>query len=145
MRAYRFRLDSVLRVRALQQRVAAQQLAVAAGELHRARAELDQALRSLSALSAPTGHLTAHAVHWSQAQSERMSGTASERSVDVATAEEAARQATQVWGRARQRTVALERLDERHFALWQTDFDRAEIFVLDELTTARTTHDGCAQ
>ena len=55
MKAYRFRLDSVLRVRQLQERVAAQQLAVAVRDLHGARTELARARRSLDGPGRPRG------------------------------------------------------------------------------------------
>ena len=138
MKAYRFRLDSVLRVRQLQERVATQQLAVALRELHCARAELACVRRSLEGLAAPSGRLTIGAVQWTHAQSSRMSEAARQRADIVEAAEEAARQATQAWGSARQRTATLERLDERHLALWRREFDRSEGVVLDELATRRT-------
>jgi hypothetical protein len=58
VKAYRFRLDSVLRVRQLQERVAAQQLAVAVRELQAARAQLARARRALAGLDAPSGRHT---------------------------------------------------------------------------------------
>lgn len=137
MKAYRFRLDSVLRVRQLQERAAAQRLAVAVRELQDARAELASARRSLAGLAAPAGRVTAGMVQWTQAQSDRMSERARQRSAEVETAEELARQATGDWGTAQQRMATLERLDERHLALWRTEFDRSEGVALDDLTTAR--------
>lgn len=137
MKAYRFRLDSVLRVRQLQERAAAQRLAVAVRELQDARAELASARRSLAGLAAPAGRVTAGMVQWTQAQSDRMSERTRQRSAEVETAEELARQATGDWGTAQQRMATLERLDERHLALWRTEFDRSEGVALDDLTTAR--------
>jgi flagellar export protein FliJ len=137
VKAYRFRLDSVLRVRQLQERAAAQRLAAAVRELQCARAELASARRSLAGLAAPAGRLSAGTVQWTQAQSDRMSERARQRADEVDTAEELARQATQAWGTAQQRMATLERLDERHLAMWRTEFDRSEGLALDDLTTAR--------
>jgi flagellar protein FliJ len=137
VRAYRFRLDSVLRVRQLQERAAAQQLALAIRDLHRARAELASARRALAGMTAPAGRLTVGAVEWTHAQSDRISERARQRGDALEAAQELARQATEAWGAARQRTATLERLDERHLALWRTEFDRSEGVVLDDLTTAR--------
>jgi flagellar FliJ protein len=137
VKAYRFRLDSVLRVRQLQERAAAQRLAVAVRELQDARAELASARRSLAGLAAPAGRVTAGTVQWTQAQSDRMSEQARQRAAEVETAGELARQATGDWGTAQQRMATLERLDERHLALWRTEFDRSEGIALDDLTTAR--------
>jgi len=142
VKAYRFRLDSVLRVRQLQERVAAQQLAVAARDLHCARTELACARRSLEGLAAPAGRLTVGAVQWAHAQSGRMSERARKSADEVEAAEEATRQATQTWGSARQRTALLERLDDRHLALWRAELDRSEAVALDDLATGRKTGEG---
>ncbi len=137
MKAYRFRLDSVLRVRRLQERVAAQQLAVAVRDLHGARSELERARRSLEGLAAPAGRLTVGAVQWTHAQSDRMSERARRTADDVAAAEEVTRQATETWGSARQSTAILERLDDRQLALWRAELDRSEAIALDDLANGR--------
>jgi flagellar export protein FliJ len=142
VKAYRFRLDSVLRVRQLQERVAAQQLAVAVRDLQQARTELARARRSLAGLAAPTGRHTVGAAQWVHAQSGRMSERACTCAEEVEAAAEAARQATQAWGSARQRTAMLERLDERHVALWRAELDRSEAVALDDLATGRKSGEG---
>jgi flagellar protein FliJ len=142
MKAYRFRLDSVLRVRRLQERVATQQLAAAVRELDYAQTESARARRSLESMAAPAGRLTVGALQWAHAQSTRMSETASERAEAVEVAAEAARQANEAWGSAKQRTATLERLDERHVALWRIELERNEAAVLDDLATRRTAGEG---
>jgi flagellar export protein FliJ len=138
VKAYRFRLESVLRVRQLQEQAAAQRLALAVRALHDARAELARARRSLETLAAPAGRLTAGAVEWAHEQSDRMAENARDKADEVQAAAEATRQARDLWGSARQRMATLERLDERHLALWRTEFDRSEAMVLDDLATRRT-------
>jgi flagellar protein FliJ len=135
VKAYRFRLESVLRVRRLQEQVATQKLAVAVRALHQAESESACAKRSLEGLAAPAGRLTMEAVHWVHDQSTRMSDTLRARTEAAAAATEAAVQANQEWGSARRRTATLERLDERHVALWRIEADRSEAKVLDELAT----------
>jgi flagellar biosynthesis chaperone FliJ len=71
-----------------------------------------------------------------------MSETARQSADEVQKAGEAARQATQAWGSARQRTAMLERLDERHLTLWRAELDRSEAVALDDLTSGRRTGDG---
>jgi flagellar protein FliJ len=142
VKSYRFRLDAVLRVRRLQERVTTQQLAAAFRDLDRAQSESALARRSLEAMDAPAGRVTIGAFEWAQAQSTRMSETARERADAVESAAEAARQANEAWGSARQRTATLERLDERHAALWQKEFEHSEAAILDDLTTRRTVGDG---
>ena len=142
MRAYRFRLESVLRVRQLQERAAAQRLAVAVRDLQRARAELAHARRCLADLPAPSGRLAGGDVEWVHAQSGRMSERVRRSADEAEAAEAAARQATETWGTARQRTATLERLDERHLALWRAELDRSEAVALDDLATGRGRAEG---
>jgi flagellar biosynthesis chaperone FliJ len=71
-----------------------------------------------------------------------MSERARRSADEVEAAEEVARQATQAWGSARQRTAMLERLDERHLALWRAELDRSEAVERDDLTTGRKTREG---
>jgi flagellar protein FliJ len=142
VRAYRFRLDSVLRVRQLQERAAAHQLAVAVRDLQRAQTELARARCSLAGLAAPAGRHTVGAAQWVHAQAGRMSEMVATRADEMETSEEVARQATQAWASARQRTAMLERLDERHVALWRAEFDRSEAVELDDLATGRNSVEG---
>ncbi len=137
MKAYRFRLDSVLRVRQLQQRAAAQQLALAARDLDAARTELARADRALDGLAAPSGRVTVEVLHWTHAQAERMADTVRRGAEGVEAAREAADRAAQGWGSARRRTTVLERLDERHLAAWRAESDRREAAELDDLATVR--------
>jgi flagellar export protein FliJ len=141
VKAYRFRLDSVLRVRRLQERVAAQQLAVAVNALQDARTQYAGARRSLEELAPPTGRVTGDAVEWAHAQSGRLSEATQRRANNVEAAEETARLARHAWGTASRRTATLDRLDERHLALWRSAFDRSEAAVLDDLATRRMTGD----
>jgi flagellar protein FliJ len=142
VKAYRFRLESVLRVRRLQERVATQQLAEAVRALHHAQSESAVARRSLENAAAPVGRLTIGPLEWSHEQSTRLSDAARTRAEAADAAAEAARQADAVWGAARRRTATLERLDERHLVLWQQELDRSEAAVLDELATRRTAGGG---
>ena len=142
MKAYRFRLEAVLRVRQLQERLAAQQLALAARELHAAEAGLARARGALDRLPAPEGRVRVDEVNWTQAQAHRMSDTARQWAEKVEAASEAARQSKDAWGCARQRTAMLERLDERHLAQWRAELDRSEVVEVDDLTTARAAHEG---
>lgn len=137
MKAYRFRLDSVLRVRRLQERAATQQLALAVRDLQQAESESTQARRSLEEVAPPAGRLAIGAFRWSQAQSTRMSEAARQRAEASEAAAEVARLANEAWGRARQRTATLERLDERQVALWRTELERSDAAVLDDLATSR--------
>ena len=141
VKAYRFRLDSVLRVRQLQERVAAQQLAVAVRDLHGARAELTRARRSLEGLAAP-----GQAHGWRGGVDPRPIRSDVRTGAPRAPTRWRPQKRRHAWprrhGNARQCTAMLERLDERHLALWRTELDRSEAVELDDLSTGRKTGEG---
>ena len=135
MKAYRFRLDSVLRVRRLQEQAATQQLAASVRALHHAKSESARARRSLEDMTAPpAGSRSEHSDGHTHSRPGCLRRRG-ERAEAVETAAETAREANMAWGRARQRTATLERLDERHVALWRKELDRSEAAVLDDLAT----------
>ncbi len=137
MRAYRFRLEEVARVRALQERLAGHSLADATAGLRRAEGALASARASLAALDAPQGETSPGAVSWTRDQSDRMGATRLLRTRDVDEAVEEVASARQAWERARKRCAMIERLDARQRALWQEEFDRSEAKALDDLVATR--------
>jgi flagellar export protein FliJ len=142
VKAYRFRLQSVLRVRQLQEQAAAQQLAVALRDLQGAQSQLADARRCLAGLAAPSGRHVAGDAQWTLAQSGRMSEKVCRTAGEVEAAQQVALQARKTWGDARQRTAVLERLDERHVALWRAELDRSEAAALDDLAIGRNGGEG---
>jgi flagellar FliJ protein len=137
VRAYRFRLAGVARVRAVQERVAAQQLAVANRDLHHAREARRCAAVALDRLAWPAGPTTPAALQWTADQSDRLASTLRRRTDEAETAEVIAGDAARAWTSARQRGAALERLEVRQRAEWRAEADRLEAGELDELTLAR--------
>jgi flagellar protein FliJ len=137
VKAYRFRLESVLRVRQLQERATAQRLALSMRAVHSAQDEYAGARRALEAQTPPSGRVTTGAAQWSHAQSERMAETAGQKAQGVREAREGADQARDDWGGASRRTATLERLNERHQELWRAELHRSDAAVLDDLAGTR--------
>jgi hypothetical protein len=73
MRAYHFRLATVARIRALEERLARDRFMEVLRDLRRARETESAALASLVALKPPTGVVTIETVQWTADQAERLS------------------------------------------------------------------------
>jgi len=137
VRRYRFRLESVLRVRRVQEDVARGALAQAISAVAAAETRLTDArawLRTLGEEPAPTDP-----VAWEARRRIELSAAEEieARVVDVqqAVAERHARQVA--LSAARTRVRALERLDERRRAEHALDSARADERTVDDLVTSR--------
>lgn len=141
MKAYRFRLEAVARVRELQEQAAGQRLALASRDRQLARSAWDEARHALDELPAPTGRVPATTVQWAYDQADRLAGQVERRASHLGDAEAAVAGARADWDVARRRCAALERLDQRQHARWRDEVDRLEARELDDLTTARCSLD----
>jgi flagellar export protein FliJ len=137
VRAFRFRLESVARVREHQERAAAQRVALATRDLYAARTRCAQIRAATRQLAFPVGHSDMAALRWVHDQSERMADLARRHDALAARAEVAANEARTAWMEAEQRCRALRRLEERQRDRWQVDADRAAVTELDDMATVR--------
>ncbi len=141
MNRYRFRLESVLRVRRAEEELARQELARAnarlraAMEIHRVEAQRYGELRTLS------GELDSVAFMSERAYAELAAATveAARQVMDAAAAEAAARYVS--WTEAARLVAALERLDDRRRAEHRIEEQRAEVAESDDMTSARFVED----
>jgi len=137
MRAYRFPLATVARIRALEERLARERFMVALRDLRRAQDAHKEAAAALAALGAPTGPTTMGEVHWIQSQAERLSEQV-QRSREVVVGAVSTRdEASGAWRVALKRSSVLERLDARSLARWRDEVQRGEVAELDDLANAR--------
>lgn len=137
MKAFRFRLASVARVRDHQERSAAQRLAVAARDLRLARSGCAEARAGLRRLAFPEGSTGSAALLWVQDQSDR-AATALRHHEDAAiAAETSVRESRQAWVNAERQCTMLRRLEQRQRERWQRDADRAVASELDDLAIVR--------
>jgi len=137
MKRYRFRLESVLRVRRIQEDVARGELARATLALAAAESALQEGRDHLDRLSRQPHPIGPAA--W-QARRQILLAAAEEieqlaDGVTAAAAERHARQAA--LAEARTRVRALERLDERRRAQHALEAARREERLVDDLVTAR--------
>jgi flagellar export protein FliJ len=136
-RRFRFRLETVLRVRRVQEEQARARVMVANRAVALAAAEVDDRMQRYTALPRPTGVQSyadaeaalfrldagAGAVEWAHGEHTR--------------AVEHANEELAQWTEAEQRVRALERLHDRAREEHATEVRRAEDRLTDELTTTR--------
>jgi flagellar export protein FliJ len=137
VKAYQFRLATVARIRALEERVAADRLRVAQRDLRRAQASVRAAETALAELEAPHGVVAMSALLWVGDQAERLSETVRVCGEQMAAAQSSCAEAREAWDVAVRRSGVLERLGEQGLARWREDTLREEAAELDDLTLAR--------
>ena len=137
MKAYQFRLATVARIRALEERVAADSLRVAQRDLRLAQASVRAAEAALASLDAPHGVVTMSAFLWVGDQAERLAETVRECGEHLAAATSSCAEARAAWDVAVRRSGVLERLGEQGLAPWRDETLREEAAELDDLTLAR--------
>jgi flagellar export protein FliJ len=136
MKRYRFELETVLRVRRVQEEAAGFALAHANRDLQRAVLDHRVALARYESLQLGHGPLDLDSFRRDRDKAERLAGAVESAwtNVQVATDEVATRHAQ--WSTAAQRVAALEHLDERRRAEWLVDEQRAEMAAIDESAIA---------
>lgn len=137
MKAYRFSLSTVLRIRALEERLARERLLVAQRALRHALEEHRVATARLGGLGASRALTTIEEVRWLGDQAQRLRDEIQLRHEGVLEASRVRDEAGAAWTVARKRAGALERLEVEHQARWRDESQRLEVAELDELGNAR--------
>lgn len=137
MRRYRFRLESVLRLRRAEESRARDVLAAANAELRQALRARDAEARRYAALPRSLGEMTLEQYLGEAAAAALAAATLAQarRVVSVAAARVA--EAQLAWSSAAQRLAVLERLDERRRVEHAVEAQREEAAALDDLVTSR--------
>ncbi len=137
MKAYRFRLAAVARIRAIEERVCRDRFVTAVRDLRRAREAERAAKVALAALEAPAGVVMMSDLLWTSDQAERLADAVLANHETAVLAEAASVAARRAWEAAAKRSGVLDRLDEHAFARWRDEFLQAEAAELDDLSAAR--------
>jgi hypothetical protein len=137
VKAYRFRLASVARIRAIEERLCRDRLMTSLRDLRRARESEHAAKVAMAAFEAPTGEITIGEVIWAGDQAERLAESVRARHQAVTVAEAASIEARRAWNAAAKRSGVLDRLDEQARARWRDEVMRAESAELDDLANGR--------
>ena len=137
MKKYSFRLDTVLRVRRIQEEQARYALLEANRAVLRAAEDLHlrrEVLEARTALPAATEHATFIA---QREQADRLAAavrTAAGREIEALDVQREKRDA---WGERAQRVASIERLDERAREEYRIEANRDEMKLIDDLVTSR--------
>jgi flagellar export protein FliJ len=144
VKAYRFGLASVARIRALQERVARDELVLSQRSVRRAEEAVYGAESALRALRVPEGPMTPDDLVWIGDQAERLSSSLTTCRETLAGALSTREQSRQAWNVAAKRSGVLERLDQQDRALWRVESLRQETAELDDLAQIRHVRPGGA-
>jgi len=137
VRAYRFPLATVMRIRHLEERLAREVLSVVQRELRLSQDAYrvaNDALSDRAALSVPT---SSDEVRWHHDQTARVAATAQVCANRLLATASHRDEAASSWTAARQRADILARLNLDARAQWRADVQREEITETDDVTTAR--------
>jgi flagellar export protein FliJ len=145
MKAYRFRLATVARIRALEERVAAERFRLSLHQLRLAEKVERAARGALTDLESPTEVATMSAHQWTSDQADRLAASLRTSREAVVAAELDCAEAREAWKVASKRAGVLERLHEDGLARWREEMLRHEATELDDLSHARLRLTGAAR
>jgi len=137
VKAYRFSLDTVMRIRALEERLVRERLILVQRDLRLAQDAYRQAEASLEALAAPTGQTTMDKICWIGDQATRLSEEVRVSGEELVAAASTHDEVSHLWHETRKRLGTLERLDSEGRAQWKREIQRHEVAELDDLANAR--------
>ena len=137
MKAFHFRLATVARIRALEERVAADRFMTAQRVLRQAEESVRAAEVALAMLEGPQGTSTMAAHLWVGDQAERLAEALSVCREELAAAQSVCAEARTAWDGAVRRSGVLERLGEQELARWRSETLREEAAELDDLALSR--------
>lgn len=137
MKVYHFSLGTVMRIRALEERLAREHLMLAQRDLRRAQGIYQGAEASLAALAVPTGPTTVGQIRWIGDQAARLFEEVRVSREAMVAAASVREEASHSWHMTRKRLGTLERLDSQGLARWQDEVRRQEVAELDDLANTR--------
>ena len=133
VKRYRFRLDTVLRVRRLEEETARMRFLEANGALALARSVRDEAEARYRRIPMTLGPCSAEELRSSRQRAELAAATLLARRVAVTDAATEAERVRRLWVGAAGRVRILKRLDERRREEHRLDADREEVRFLDDV------------
>lgn len=137
MRRYRFRLESVLRLRRAEEGQARDALAAANAELRAALAARDAEAQRYACLPRTLGAMSPELLRREHATAALAAATLAGAQQAVSAAAARTAEAQLAWSAAAQRVSVLERLDHRRRIEHAEDLLHHEIAELDDLVTSR--------
>jgi len=137
-KAFTFRLETVLRVRRVEETRAREVLGATTRQVSRRMAELRRAQASCDALPSVLPPMTPAAFEAFRERARWLAESAARAAEELQQAVVEHALAREEMIAAKRRVSALERLAERRFREWQDEFARAEMVELDDVVNSRT-------
>ena len=137
MKKYSFRLETVLRVRRIQEEQARFALLAANRAALEAAAEVTRRREHLDEQTTRTVPSEYHAFIGAHEQGARLAGAVRTAAQVELEALEVQVEKREHWGERAQRVASLERLDERSRDAYAIEFNRDEMKLVDDLVTSR--------
>ena len=137
MKRYKFRLDTVLRVRRVEEDRAIAALADARRKLEAAEQALQDTLDRYSTVPAASGPMTVIDLLRARAHQELVAASVVHAGTERLRAEAVVDVQRDAWSAAAQRVAALERLDERRREEHALEAQRQETIEVDDMVVAR--------
>jgi flagellar export protein FliJ len=137
MKSYRFRLQVVARVRAIEERTCRDRFMLTLRELRRAEAQLRADKAALGTIQGPTGETTITAIVWASDHAGRLADAVRGDHEAVVLAQAVSAAARTAWSAAAKRSGLLDRLEDKELTRWRDEAARAEGAELDDLASAR--------
>lgn len=142
MKIYRFSLEIVMRIRAIEERLARDKLVAAQRDLRRARDAYVAAENAMTALAPPSGPTTVGEVRWIGEQADRLAHEVRVHRQVLVAAALTRDEARDSWHTARKSLGTLERLDSQGLARWKNEAGREEVAEMDDLANTRHSSQG---
>jgi flagellar export protein FliJ len=137
MKRYQFRLDTVLRVRRVEEDRAIAALAAARRKLDAAEATLQDTLDRYSTVPEPSGPMSVIELLRARAHQELVAASVVHAGAERLRAEAVVELQRKEWSAAAQRVAALERLDERRREEHAVEAQRQETIEVDDMVVGR--------
>lgn len=137
MKRYRFRLESVLKVRRIQEARARADLAMANLAVAAAEGHLRNHIETYSAMPRPLGAMTNEEFATAEGALRRSAATVTSLAERRERARAHAVEIHDAWSFAAQRVTVLERLDDRQRGEYQLEADREAEHLVDDLVNSR--------
>ncbi len=137
MRRYRFRLETISRIRDLEEHIAREKVMRAQYELHKANAMRDECADELRRFQIPSGVASISDLAWIGMQGERLGNSLAMAQEDVEKKDKACMEVKREWSERKKRASALVRLKARTRGEWKEEVLREEAGQLDEIATVR--------
>ena len=137
MKRYRFRLETISRIRNLQEQVARDRVMRAQYELQMAHISRDERAEELRSYEMPSDVASVAELAWVGMQGERLGTSLAMAEKDIEEKEKVCVEAKEQWNERKKQASAVARLKANGYRKWQSEMLREETREFDDIATIR--------